>query len=183
MAWCGGLEPAAIRQALVRFATTFDALPGRLNHHRNGVFDVIVDYAHCATSLQALGDFVRRLDPAPRRVLALVGAPGDRRDEDIRAMGAVAGRMFDLLVLKEDEDPRGRPRGATSRLLAEGALEAGAARDRLSVVLDEAEAVRQALSLAGPGDLVVVTADDVAAVWDAVTRFEPPVAPALARVG
>jgi cyanophycin synthetase len=120
MAWCGGFEPAAIRSALVTFAPTLETLPGRLNLHRNGVFDVILDYAHCAVSLRALGDFVHRLDPAPRRVVALVGAPGDRRDEDIRAMGSVAAQVFDTLILREDDDPRGPPARCHVKALSQG---------------------------------------------------------------
>ncbi|WP_210528736.1 cyanophycin synthetase [Rubellimicrobium arenae] len=185
MAWCGGVEPATLRDAMSSFATSYETTPGRLNLHRNGVFDTILDYAHCAGSLEALGTFVRRLDPAPRRVIALVGAPGDRRDEDIRTMGAVAGRHFDIVVFKEDQDLRGRAPGEAAALLMEGALGAGCPRSRLFTVRDEVEATRHALRLGGPGDLVVVTADDIAAVWDQIRSFSPRTreVPALARAG
>jgi cyanophycin synthetase len=93
---------------------------------------------------------------------------GDRRDEDIIELGRVAARHFDLVVAREDVNPRGRPRGSAASLIEQGVREAMAGGARCSgveTVLDEMEATRHALDLAGEGDLVVVCVDHPNAVW------------------
>jgi cyanophycin synthetase len=116
-----------------------------------------------------LGDFVERLAEPPaggdivaHRRVGVVASPGDRRDRDIRELGAAAAAHFDVLIVREDVSLRGRERGATAELLTAGAAAAmrqGARCRTVEVVLDELEAARLALDRANPGDLVVVCAD------------------------
>ena len=42
------------------------------------------------------------------------------RDIDIRTVGGIAGAMFDLLVIKEDDDRRGRKAGEIAALFTPG---------------------------------------------------------------
>jgi cyanophycin synthetase len=164
-----GVSVENIRQGLRTFATSFYLTPGRLNVFDEYAFRVIVDYAHNPAAFQALSDLVNRLRPNYRRTIGMISAPGDRRDVDIRAIGAIAGRTFDLLVIKEDNDRRGRKDGDIAKLLWEAAHDAGMPPDRMITVLDELEATRHALSLAEPDDLVVICADEITAVWKEVT--------------
>jgi cyanophycin synthetase len=164
-----GVSVENIRQGLRTFATSFYLTPGRLNVFDEYAFRVIVDYAHNPAAFQALSDLVNRLRPNYRRTIGMISAPGDRRDVDIRAIGAIAGRTFDLLVIKEDNDRRGRKDGDIAKLLWEAAHDAGMPPDRMITVLDELEATRHALSLAEPDDLVVICADEITAVWKEIT--------------
>jgi len=168
-----GVSVENIRQGLRTFATSFYLTPGRLNVFDEYAFRVIVDYAHNPAAVQALSDLVGRLRPNYRRTIGMISAPGDRRDVDIRAIGAIAGRTFDLLVIKEDNDRRGRKDGDIAKLLWEAAHEAGMPPDRMITVLDELEATRHALSLAEPDDLVVICADEITAVWKEVIYHLP----------
>jgi cyanophycin synthetase len=172
-----GISVENIRQGLRTFATSFYLTPGRLNVFDEHPFRVIVDYAHNPAALAALSDLVRRLRPNYRRVIGVVAAPGDRRDQDIRHVGAIAGTTFDLLVLKEDNDRRGRKEGSIAALLHDAAREAGMGPDHMITVVDELEAVRHALSLAEPDDLVVICADEITAVWKEVIYYKPGKAP------
>jgi len=61
---------------------------------------VLVDYCHNPAGMVALADFIRR--PEPQRSLAMIAIPGDRRDEDIRAFGRIAGGAFDGVIVRED---------------------------------------------------------------------------------
>ncbi len=89
-------------------------------------------------------------------------------------MGEVAGRHFDFLVLKVDEDLRGRPRARRGGSSSRGTTAADLSGDWIAVVLEpKREAARAALGLAGPGDLVVVAGDDIGAAWDEITAFAP----------
>ena len=108
------------------------------------------------------------------RRIGVLAAPGDRRDEDIRATGAAAAPAFDLILLREDDDLRGRAPGEMGELLRAGLLAAGFPAERIvPEVYGEEEAVRRALEMAGAGDLVVIFGDDVHEVWEQITAFRP----------
>jgi cyanophycin synthetase len=93
----------------------------------------------------------------------VLAAPGDRRDEDIRAVAALCGGL-DLAIVKEDDDRRGRRPGEIAELLVEGLRSAGLHGDQIEVVADERTAVARSLEVIGDGDLLVVLADDVGSV-------------------
>jgi cyanophycin synthetase len=78
---------------------------------------------------------------------------------------------MDILVLKEDHDPRGRDHGEVARLLYEGAVSAGKAPGEVMTILDEKDAADHCLRLAQTDDLVVLIGDDVEALWGQVLGF------------
>jgi cyanophycin synthetase len=94
--------------------------------------------------------------------IGVVATAGDRRDEDMRELGAIAAQHFDVVIVREDEQLRRRERGETSALVADGVRQAmadGARCRQVEIVLDEIEAVRHALARANRGDLVVICVD------------------------
>ncbi|HKX25487.1 MAG TPA: Mur ligase family protein, partial [Actinomycetota bacterium] len=171
-----------IRQGLRTFNPSIYQAPGRLNlFDLNGV-KVLIDYAHNPHGLQAVGEFVDRVTSAAptgsgvpgiaswsaNLRVAVVATPGDRREEDMRELGRVAARHFDDVIVREDENPRGRRKGETADLVMEGVQEAmreGARAGNAEIILEEAEAVRRALDRSRPGDLVVLCADHAAEVF------------------
>jgi len=164
-----------IRSGLRTFSSSFFQSPGRLNLFEFAGMKVLVDYAHNPPGLQMLGEFVERMTshvPARGRPenetwqanlrVGVIGTAGDRRDEDIRELGRVAARYFDEIIVREDRNTRGRERGETGALVAEGVTQAqrdGARTGSVEVVNDELEAVQRALDRSRPGDLVVVCVD------------------------
>jgi cyanophycin synthetase len=178
IAYAHGVGVENIKQGLRTFTTSFFQAPGRLNVFDEHPFRVIVDYGHNPAAFRAMRDLVARLRPNHRRVIGVVSAPGDRRDADIREVGSVAGTMFDLLVLKEDDDTRGRAPGVISGLLREAALEAGMPDDKIVTFLSEREAVRYALGQGATNDLLVIFADSITPVWKEVIYYGRDDAPA-----
>ena len=166
-----GVSPADVAGALRSFTSSFEQAPGRLNIYEGHDFRVILDYAHNAAGLRALGDLIQKLRTQHSRVLGMVSIPGDRRDEDIFELGQVAAQIFDDLVFREAPDGRGRPAGDVLEKLTEGALMWGFPTDRIHRVLDEHAAVEAALGLAEPGDLVVLLPTAIASVWAQVVNF------------
>jgi len=164
-AYVQGMRYEEIRAGLMSFFPSPALTPGRLNLVPMGGGRVLVDYAHNVAALEGLMDVVLRID-ATRRI-GVLAAPGDRRDEDIRALGRIAARL-DHVVLKEDIDLRGRQSGQIAALLREGLLEGGLPADRIEVVLQEQAAVARGLELMRERDLVVITAVDVPAVLEQV---------------
>ncbi|HVI34020.1 cyanophycin synthetase [Phenylobacterium sp.] len=172
-----GVDIHAVRLALSTFGTAFEQNPGRLNVFDGHGFRVIADYAHNAAGLIALRDLLTRLRPMYPRQIGMISIPGDRRDDDIREMGEVAALTFDELVFREDPSRRGRTPGEIIELLVEGARKAGAQEHRIHRISDEIHAAETAMSLARPGDLVVLTLTEVEDVWRSVLSFRPAVRP------
>ncbi len=173
-AYCSGAHLHDIRAGLRSFTPSYYQAPGRMNMIEVQGVKVIVDYCHNAPAMVALGDFVDRFfDDAsglerPQRI-GVVATAGDRRDQDMIDLGAEAGRHFDRIVVREDDRLRGRQPGETAELIAQGVRRAQADGGRvraLDVVLDEISSTRAAVSLANPGDLVVLCVDRARAVWD-----------------
>jgi cyanophycin synthetase len=176
-AWAAGAHLHDIRQGLRTFTTSYFMAPGRLNLFELDGYRVIVDYAHNPPALQALGEFVESLtQPSPGgnrplvtgRRIAVVATAGDRRDEDIVELGRLAADYFDAIVVREDRNNRGRPRGDTATLIERGirgAMDDGARVQEVETVLDELEATRRALDMGRDGDVVVVCVDHPNEVW------------------
>jgi cyanophycin synthetase len=160
-----------IRQALGTFSTTFFQNPGRLNVYDEYPFRVIMDYGHNPDALENMRAMVQQMRHRYTRVIGVLGGTGDRRDQDIIQLGELAGSMVDELIVKQDEDLRGRASGETAALIRRGAQNAGLADDHIREVLPEPEAVDAALQMAGQGDLVLIFADNIPATWQRITSF------------
>jgi cyanophycin synthetase len=109
------------------------------------------------------------------RRIGVLAAPGDRRDEDILELARTAAPAFDFIIVREDDNLRGRRSGETGELVRRGLLAAGFPADRLSPeVYGEEEAVQRALENAQPGDLLVIFGDDLERVWQQIVSFGRP---------
>jgi cyanophycin synthetase len=173
MAHCHQVPLNTIRSAIGDFTTSFEDNPGRLNVHDGHGFRTILDYAHNPDGLRELGGLVSRMRARHGTVIGMIGVAGDRRDNDILEMGALAAQFFDVVVLKEDDMLRGRMPGSVAALMRQGALEAGFPPEKLHIVLPEDGATDLSLRLARPGDLVVLSADHIERVWQQIIDFDP----------
>ncbi len=160
-AYVQGVRYDTIRAGLLSFFPSPSMTPGRLNLLRVRNARVLVDYAHNAAALEGLMELVMEL-PARRRI-GVLAVPGDRRDEDIRAVGRLASGL-DLAIVKEDTDLRGRAEGEIAALLVEGLRDGGMREERIEVLRSEARAVERMIAGLEEGDLAVVLAEDVRGV-------------------
>jgi cyanophycin synthetase len=175
-AFAAGAGLHEIRQGLRTFTTSYYLSPGRMNLVNVHNVDVFVDYCHNAPGMRVLGEFVDRYadqkmgqsDLGKVSRIGMVSTAGDRRDADMRELGAVSTRHFDVVVVREDERLRGRPRGETAALIAEGAKgeigKEGVRCRQVETVLHEVDAVRHCMARANPGDIVVLCVDQPAVV-------------------
>lgn len=165
-----GLPVTLIRRGLRTFGADLAHNPGRLTVCRVGKVTVIVDYGHNAPAFRRVAEFARSL--RPRRLLGVIGVPGDRGDEQIIAAGEVAGAGFDELFIKEDRDLRGRAPGETARLLYSGARRAGRPPALLHVIHDELAAAGEALKRASSGDVVVIFYEELEPIMGLLAEAE-----------
>jgi cyanophycin synthetase len=166
-----GIGVENIRQGLRTFTADFFQTPGRLNFYNEHPFRVLLDYAHNAHGMQAMTRLIRGLAVHGRRI-GVIAAPGDRRDEDIAGLAAAAAPAFDLVLIREDDNRRGRPPGEVGELLRHGLVAAGFPADHIAPdIYPEEQAVAKALDIARAGDLLVIFGDNLSRVWDQIVSF------------
>lgn len=136
-----GLRPVVGRMAPVR---------------GNQPFSVVVDYAHSPGSFEKVFPIFRANTAG--RLIAVFGSAGERDVQKRPVQGAIAARYSDILVLA-DEDPRGEDGYTILLEIAEGARRENPGLtegDTLHLIPDRSEAIRTAVSIARPGDTVVL---------------------------
>ncbi|SFU99908.1 cyanophycin synthetase [Alicyclobacillus macrosporangiidus] len=161
------------RQQVASGLTTFlpsEHNPGRCMLYRlpGGAYAVL-DYGHNPDGFQRMGEWLKQVPH--RRLIGVVGVPGDRMDSVIRQSGRQAAEIFDAFVVKEDADKRGRRDGEVAALLAEE-IQALAPGKPCTVIAREPEALRFALSQAVAGDVVVMFFEQLAPAQEVVRAFD-----------
>lgn len=111
---------------------------------------IMIDYAHTPSSLESILTAVKSY--AKGRVICAWGVGGDRDSAKRPIMGEISGRLADFTVLMSDqvrtEDPL--------KILKEievGIIPTG---KPYKIVIDRTEGIRYAISIAKPGDMIVI---------------------------
>jgi UDP-N-acetylmuramoyl-L-alanyl-D-glutamate--2,6-diaminopimelate ligase len=111
-------------------------------------FLCVIDYAHTEDALIKCIQEARQITGG--RVITVFGCGGDRDRTKRPLMGAAASELSDLVIVTSDN-----PRTETPGGIAEEIIK-GMKRNNYTLQLDRAEAVKTAVSLAQPGDTVVL---------------------------
>lgn len=148
-------------------------IPGRMTRVDAGQpFTVIVDYAHTPAALESQLRLLRRLHPE-KRLICVSGSAGERDATKRPLQGAVSGRLADISILTS-EDPRNEDPEAIIADIEAGALTAGATPGvSLFCVTDRRDAINLALSLAEPGDCVLLAGKghEGSVIWTGEKRW------------
>jgi UDP-N-acetylmuramoyl-L-alanyl-D-glutamate--2,6-diaminopimelate ligase len=150
------LQAGVALDAIERGLRALDAVPGRFESIDGGQpFSVIVDYAHTPDSLDNVLRAARPLaDAHGGRVLCAFGCGGDRDRGKRPLMGAVVGRLAEVVVVTSD-NPRSEDPDAIIGEILEGVLAERAAGPDATIT-DRKEAIGWILAAAKPGDVVVI---------------------------
>jgi len=145
-----GEDPAAVFAALSHLTTVRGRM--QLAATRANGASVFVDYAHTPdaieTALAALRPHVMG------RVIAIIGAGGDRDQGKRPLMGAAAARVADIVIVTDD-NPRSEDPGVIRKSVMDGALAEGDPT-RISEVGDRAEAILRGVDALQPGDALLI---------------------------
>ena len=138
----------------LRRLATFPGVPGRMQVVQQEPFAVVVDFAHTPPALTKALQAVRL--QVSGRLIVVVGAAGERDPGKRAPLGESAVLNADFAVFTE-EDSRSEDAESILAQLAAGARRGGGTEgETFTVVPDRREAIRQALALAEPGDLVLL---------------------------
>jgi cyanophycin synthetase len=108
--------------------------------------------------MAAISSFIRSL-PASHKTGIITGV-GDRRDEDLYALGNAAAKIFDSIIIRHDEDLRGRTADNITALLCKG-INAAAKGKPVKVVTEELTALETAIRDIPLNGLVVLFTDKI----------------------
>jgi UDP-N-acetylmuramoyl-L-alanyl-D-glutamate--2,6-diaminopimelate ligase len=137
---------------------TLPGVPGRMERIDLGQpFAALVDFAHTPNALRRTLETARQIMPpgSTGRVIAVFGSAGLRDVEKRRLMAETSAELADLTILTA-EDPRTESLAAILEKMAQGARSRGAVEGQSFYrVPDRREAIRLALGLARPGDVVL----------------------------
>lgn len=168
-AFAHGIDIEIIRQGVRTFKPSENQTPGRMNLFNLGSHHALVDYAHNPAGYEAVGGFVRNW---PGERLGVVGGPGDRRNEDLILLGQLAAQMFDRIIVKEDDDTRGRERGEVADLIVKGIMQQNP-NLRYDVILNEVTAIEEGLNQVTQNGLVVIFPESVTRTISLIKKRNP----------
>lgn len=144
-----GAAPGDVFEALTHLGT----VRGRMElaaTRANGA-TVFVDYAHTpdavATALKAMRPHVMG------KLVAIVGAGGDRDTGKRPLMGAAAAENADIVIVTDD-NPRSEDPASIRAAVMAGAIDAGA--ESVTEVADRAEAILRGIDALGAGDALLI---------------------------
>ncbi|MCB0829184.1 MAG: UDP-N-acetylmuramoyl-L-alanyl-D-glutamate--2,6-diaminopimelate ligase, partial [Solirubrobacterales bacterium] len=141
-----GVEPD---EAVVALADA-GRVPGRFEPIDEGQdFTVLVDYAHTPDSVENALRAARDLTEG--RLIAIVGAGGDRDRAKRPLMGRAGAELADLTIVTSDN-----PRSEDPAEIINDVLEGIAERQEVEVEPDRSAAIARAVEVAAPGDTVVI---------------------------
>jgi UDP-N-acetylmuramoyl-L-alanyl-D-glutamate--2,6-diaminopimelate ligase len=133
-----------------------DAVPGRFQtvSGPNDDVTVVVDYAHTDDALRNLLETARPL--AHGRLITVFGCGGDRDRTKRPLMGAVAGRLSDVIVITSD-NPRSEDPARIIEEIQRGITpDTRRERQSLLTIVDRRQAIARAVEIARAGDVVLV---------------------------
>ncbi|MEO5995013.1 MAG: UDP-N-acetylmuramoyl-L-alanyl-D-glutamate--2,6-diaminopimelate ligase [Arthrobacter sp.] len=156
MVLAGGHGADAVQAALDAAEPFTVAVPGRMQLVSTAPA-AVVDFAHNPDALARALEAVRSPQPGSR-VIVVFGATGQRDQSKRPAMGAIAARLADTVIVSDD-DPHDEDAAAIRADVMAGALDAKK-HEGLSCsiieVFPRAAAIRKAVELAGPADTILV---------------------------
>lgn len=142
----------ARRDEVLRILSDLTSVDGRFEpiHSKEGV-TAIVDYAHTPDALQNVIGTINEIRKKDQRLYVVVGCGGNRDATKRPEMAKIAVDGSDMAVLTSD-NPRLEEPGAIIEQMKSG-LEPGA---RYLAITDRREAIKAAVALARPGDIILV---------------------------
>ena len=140
------------KEEVLRLLSTLRPVDGRFEYVRaNDGTTAVVDYAHTPDALENVLRTLGEIRRPGQRMLVVCGCGGDRDRTKRPEMAQIAVRYADTAVFTSDNPRHESPEAILDQMAA--GLEPGA---RFLRIADRAEAIRTAVMLSQPGDILLV---------------------------
>lgn len=143
--------------------------PGRQNILEIEGFKLILDYGHNSEAFHEVLSIAKSLKPS--KITAIIAAPGDRMNKYIKELGSIAAIYCNNIIIREQEDLRGRSQGESAKLLKDGVLETGFKKENLKIIYKEEEALITAMENADEGEVIVLFTQCLDVIIPAINDF------------
>lgn len=142
-------------------------VPGRMERVPNDRdITILIDYAVTPNALENLYSLVSKMKPnESAKIISVFGACGDRDRGKRPLMGEIVSSYADTIILT-NEDPYTENPNRIVREIKKGIVNK-TPRENLFTIMDRRAAIKKAIAVANPGDIVVVTgkgAEEVMAI-------------------
>lgn len=158
-----------ISNSLRTFIPSAQLTPGRLNVFKFKNFKVLIDFAHNPAGYEAIEDYLKNVESTKK--IGIISGVGDRRDEDIRLCGKIAGRMFDHIIIRNEKHLRGRTEEEINGLIIDGMQSSG--KDvSYETIPKEIDALKHAMGMAEEGTFITALSDVISNAIDLVQDYQ-----------
>lgn len=127
-----------------------EPVPGRMQTIREDGFPlIVVDYSHTPDALEKVLESLRDLLSPKAQLYCVFGAGGNRDPGKRPVMGEIATRLADMSIITSDNPRSEEPRSIINDIIS-------GAHASYRVEPDRAAAIHQAITAAGPDDIVLI---------------------------
>ncbi|MDD5594815.1 MAG: UDP-N-acetylmuramoyl-L-alanyl-D-glutamate--2,6-diaminopimelate ligase [Candidatus Omnitrophica bacterium] len=140
-----GIDPQVIRNAIERFP----GVPGRLERvDSRKDYAIYVDYAHTDDALKNVILSLKQI--SSQKLIVVFGCGGERDKGKRPKMGKVVTELADYAIITSDNPRSEDPDGIIKDIVR------GIHKDNYCIIPGRKEAIKKALSIAAPGDIVLI---------------------------
>lgn len=135
---------------------------GRFNQFDVKGIKVVLDYAHNIEGFRAVFESIRNM--GYKNVVGVIGIPGDRGDRVALEIGKLCSKNLSFSYIKEDSDKRGRKDFEIANIIKKGFEDSS----KYKVILDEGDALREAIDNGKQGDIIVAFYEDYDKLYNVI---------------
>lgn len=140
--------------------------PGRLQLVIDKPNHIYVDYAHTPDAVLRVLEAVRSVKA--KRIIGVLGCGGDRDRTKRSAMGAALNSGCDLPIFTSDN-----PRSESPEKILDEMISGLKLKDGAEIIIDRRSAIRRAIEIAKPGDLIIVLGKGHETGQEILGKLEP----------
>lgn len=146
------IQPEIMARALEKIKT----VPGRMDKVENDKgLEIIIDYALTPDSLEKLFSMMRANISGVQKIVAVFGSCGDRDKGKRSIMGEIVDKYADYIILTNEDPYTENPKNIIEEIAA--GVKNKKEGENFWKILDRREAIKKALQIAKPGDVILVT--------------------------
>jgi UDP-N-acetylmuramoyl-L-alanyl-D-glutamate--2,6-diaminopimelate ligase len=174
---CVGLSQNIPIEKISAALAKIKGVPGRMEKIENSRdLNLIVDYAVTPDSLEKLYTYLDGIKKQGSKIIAVFGSCGERDRGKRPIMGEIVARHADYCIVTNEDPYHEDPMQIIDEVFA-GVEKYKEENENAWRILDRREAIKKALQIAKPGDIVVVTgmgAQETMAVGDKMIPWNDP---------
>ena len=162
-----GFKTEDIKLPLETFIPSAAQTPGRMNIFNFRNFKVMIDFAHNPSGYLGIEDFLQSVNSSHK--VGIIAGVGDRRDSDIIDCAAIAARMFDHIIIRQEKHLRGRTEEEIINLILQG-IKSQDKHVTYEIINKETDAIKHAISIAREGTFITALSDVITNAIDIVQQ-------------